>query len=65
MTDPQAPADQPVTDTPPVEVTELDPTPTNEPPAATAGEEDHSDPDTLRGDDADAPADTGTPPQDA
>lgn len=56
MTDPKAPA---------VEVTELDPTPTNEPPSATAGEEDHSDPGTFRGDDVDAPADTGTPPQDA
>lgn len=49
MTDPQ---------TPPVEVTEVD-----EPPATTAGEEDHSNPQKLRGEDADAPADTGKPPQ--
>ena len=49
MTDPQ---------TPPVDVTEVD-----EPTAATAGEQDHSKPAKFRGADADAPADTGTPPQ--
>lgn len=51
MTDPQAP--------PQVDVTDVD----TEPPATTAGEEDHSDPDAYRGEPADAPADTGTPPQ--
>jgi hypothetical protein len=65
MTDPQAPPveqpdinPQPAQPTPPVDVTEVD-----EPPATTAGEEDHGNPDDHRGDDADAPADTGTPPQ--
>jgi hypothetical protein len=32
------------------------------PPAATAGEEDHSDPWAFAGEDADPPADTGKPP---
>ena len=35
----------------------------DEPSAVTSGEQDHSDPDTVRGDDADAPADTGKPPE--
>lgn len=60
MTDPQTPpADQPEQPVPP-DVTEVD---TQEPPATTAGEEDHSEPDDFRGEDADAPADTGKPPQ--
>ena len=52
MTDPQ---------TPPVDVTEVDQA--DEPTATTAGEDDHSDPEVFRGDDADAPADTGKPAQ--
>jgi hypothetical protein len=32
------------------------------PPASTAGEEDHTDPWALAGEDADPPADTGRPP---
>lgn len=59
MTDPQTPdVDQPATA---VDVAEVD----QEPAAATAGEEDHRNPDAYRGEDADAPADTGKPPQDA
>ena len=53
--DPQTPADQP---DPPVEVDDVD-----EPTADTAGEETHRDPEAYRGEDADAPADTGKPPQ--
>lgn len=34
---------------------------TEEPTAHTAGEQDHSDPDSVRGEDADAPADAGRP----
>lgn len=36
---------------------------TTEQPATTAGEQDHTDPDVYRGDDADAPTDTGKPAQ--
>lgn len=54
MNDPQAP---PV-DAPPVDVTEA-----NEPAATTAGEESHAKVERFRGEDADAPADTGKPPQ--
>jgi hypothetical protein len=42
-----------------VEVTEE-----SEQPATTAGEEDHRDPNFYRGEEAEAPADTGKPPQD-
>ncbi len=56
MTDPQTtPADQ--SETP--EQPEPTPEPSPEPPATTAGEENHADVDKFRGDDADAPADTG------
>lgn len=34
-----------------------------EPIAATAGEQNHVDPNEFRGEDANAPGDTGTPPQ--
>lgn len=34
-----------------------------EPVAQTANVDDHSDPDVYRGEDADAPADTGKPPE--
>jgi hypothetical protein len=57
MTEPQnPPADQAPAQ---VEVTDVD----NEQPAVTAGEESHANPEKLRGDEADAPADTGKPPQ--
>lgn len=68
MNDPKNPAEQPQ----PVEVTEVDGQPTpgvdedetsNEQPATTAGQQNHSDPGVYRGDDADAPADTGNPAQ--
>lgn len=36
---------------------------TDESTAHTSGEQDHRDPDQLRGEDADPPTDTGTPPQ--
>ena len=56
MTDPQTPTPEPTpTEPAPVDVTE--------PTATTAGEQDHADPEAYRGEDADAPADTGTPPQ--
>lgn len=35
------------------------------PPAATAGQQDHSDPWVYAGDEADPPADTGKPPADS
>jgi hypothetical protein len=56
------PVDQPADDDNPVGVNPLG-QPEVEPPATTAGEEDHSDPEVYRGEDADAPADTGKPPQ--
>lgn len=40
-----------------------DPDPADEPTADTAGEVSHENPDDFRGDDADAPEDTGKPPQ--
>lgn len=60
MTEPQnPPADQTAEQQNPATATEVD----TEPPATTAGEESHANPDKFRGDDADAPADTGKPPQ--
>lgn len=47
------------TPAPDVEVTEAAP----EQPATTAGEQNHAKPDRYRGDEADAPADTGSAPQ--
>lgn len=73
MSDPQTPTPEPQPEPTP----EPQPEPTPQPdqprvdvteaerPADTAGEEDHSDPNAFRGDDADAPADTGKPPQES
>lgn len=65
MTDPQAtpPADQSESPEQPEPTPTPAPEPSPEPPATTAGEENHADVDKFRGDDADAPADTGKSPQ--
>jgi hypothetical protein len=65
MTDPQTPADSDTTSEPVnLDVNEANEASSDEQPATTAGEEDHRDPDEYRGDEADAPADTGKPAQD-